>query len=207
MKFHVLVVLCFGRPLGGKRDSNFFTCGQLCKFIRKLCCRLVVSSEIPTESVWSELLDFDLPSAVLVTSETFLRRSRLDIQVTAASKVRAEFDLCNSKASKETIELAAAKHKENFAVSGRAFLVHLLGEVLGHVNLTSELVRGLASFDPQVLFSLPTDLGSSYFALMYRSFCSRGWVKPEGDEYFFKKSHAIAYAITIIVQLNLICEG
>lgn len=33
------------------------------------------------------------------------------------------------------------------------------------------------------------------------------WVKPEGDEYFFKKSHAIAYAITIIVQLNLICEG
>ena len=33
------------------------------------------------------------------------------------------------------------------------------------------------------------------------------WNKPDGDEYFFKKSHAIAYAITIIVQLNLICES
>ena len=31
------------------------------------------------------------------------------------------------------------------------------------------------------------------------------WVKT--DEYFFKKSHAIAYALTIIVQLNLICES
>lgn len=33
------------------------------------------------------------------------------------------------------------------------------------------------------------------------------WTKPEGDEYFFKKSHAIAYATAIVVQMNLICEG
>ena len=33
------------------------------------------------------------------------------------------------------------------------------------------------------------------------------WVKPEGDEYFFKKAHAIAYAHVIVVQMNLICEG
>tara|TARA_Y100000389_G_C17316088_1_gene440536 strand:+ start:164 stop:742 length:579 start_codon:yes stop_codon:yes gene_type:complete len=30
------------------------------------------------------------------------------------------------------------------------------------------------------------------------------WEKT--DEYFFKKSHAIGYAVAIIVQLNLICE-
>lgn len=33
------------------------------------------------------------------------------------------------------------------------------------------------------------------------------WVKPDGDEYFFKKAHAIAYAHAIVVQMNLICEG
>jgi len=33
------------------------------------------------------------------------------------------------------------------------------------------------------------------------------WTKPEGDEYFFKKSHATAYAMAIVVQMNLICEG
>ncbi len=32
------------------------------------------------------------------------------------------------------------------------------------------------------------------------------WQKPVGDEYFFKKAHAIAYAAAIVVQMNLICE-
>ena len=32
------------------------------------------------------------------------------------------------------------------------------------------------------------------------------WKKPEGDEYFFKKSHATAYAVAVVVQMNLICE-
>lgn len=33
------------------------------------------------------------------------------------------------------------------------------------------------------------------------------WVKPENEDYYFKKSHAIAYATAIVVQMNLICEG
>lgn len=33
------------------------------------------------------------------------------------------------------------------------------------------------------------------------------WIKPENDEYFFKKAHAIAYAHVIVVQMNLIIEG
>jgi len=33
------------------------------------------------------------------------------------------------------------------------------------------------------------------------------WKKPASDEYFFKKSHAVAYAHAIVVQMNLICEG
>lgn len=32
------------------------------------------------------------------------------------------------------------------------------------------------------------------------------WVKPEGEEYYFKKAHAVAYAMAIVVQMNLICE-
>jgi DNA polymerase III alpha subunit len=33
------------------------------------------------------------------------------------------------------------------------------------------------------------------------------WTKPENGDYFFKKSHATAYAVAIVVQMNLICEG
>jgi DNA polymerase III alpha subunit len=33
------------------------------------------------------------------------------------------------------------------------------------------------------------------------------WTKPRHEhEYFFKKSHATAYAVAIVVQINLICE-
>lgn len=35
---------------------------------------------------------------------------------------------------------------------------------------------------------------------------SEVWIKPETDEYYFKKAHAIAYAHVIVVQMNLICE-
>ena len=36
---------------------------------------------------------------------------------------------------------------------------------------------------------------------------SEVWVKPANDEYFFKKAHAVAYAMAVVVQMNLICEG
>ena len=32
------------------------------------------------------------------------------------------------------------------------------------------------------------------------------WQKPEDGTYYFKKAHAIAYAVSIVVQLNLFCE-
>lgn len=32
------------------------------------------------------------------------------------------------------------------------------------------------------------------------------WVKPNNDQYFFKKSHAVSYAFAVIVHMNLICQ-
>jgi hypothetical protein len=32
------------------------------------------------------------------------------------------------------------------------------------------------------------------------------WQRPSNNEYYFKKSHSVAYAIAIVVQMNLICE-
>jgi DNA polymerase III alpha subunit len=33
------------------------------------------------------------------------------------------------------------------------------------------------------------------------------WTKPTDGEYYFKKAHAVAYAMAVVVQMNLICEG
>ena len=32
------------------------------------------------------------------------------------------------------------------------------------------------------------------------------WTKPENNDFYFKKAHAVAYAHAIVVQMNLICE-
>lgn len=32
------------------------------------------------------------------------------------------------------------------------------------------------------------------------------WETPDNDQYFFKKSHSIAYACAIVIQLNALCE-
>jgi hypothetical protein len=32
------------------------------------------------------------------------------------------------------------------------------------------------------------------------------WTKPENSEYYFKKAHAISYAMAVVVHMNLICE-
>lgn len=32
------------------------------------------------------------------------------------------------------------------------------------------------------------------------------WTKPEDGSYYFKKAHAISYAVAVIVHMNIICE-
>jgi|TARA_B110000503_G_scaffold33913_1_gene55093 hypothetical protein len=32
------------------------------------------------------------------------------------------------------------------------------------------------------------------------------WTKPENNQYFFKKAHAVSYSMACIVHMNLICE-
>ena len=32
------------------------------------------------------------------------------------------------------------------------------------------------------------------------------WIKPSDDQYYFKKAHAFAYAVSVVVHMNLLCE-
>jgi DNA polymerase III alpha subunit len=32
------------------------------------------------------------------------------------------------------------------------------------------------------------------------------WTKPENNEYYFKKAHAVSYAMAVVVHMNLLCE-
>lgn len=81
--------------------------------------------------------------------------------------------------------------------------------LLFHVNGHGEILRQMK---PQSIEQLAAVLALIRPAKRYlvgkdwREVLKEVWIKPSGDEYYFKKSHATAYAVAIIVQMNLICE-
>jgi DNA polymerase III alpha subunit len=79
------------------------------------------------------------------------------------------------------------------------FHVNGHGEILRKMKPTSipQLAAVLAMIRPAKRYLVGKD---------WTTVIDEVWKKPEGDEYFFKKSHATAYAVAIVVQMNLICE-
>ena len=174
-------VTCFSRSLSGKKDANFFTCSQVCRFVRRLSLRCFVGSSVPKDDNWDELLSLDLLSNPQLSSASFLQRLGFEDKVSLAAKHKAEADVCDKK-SRDAVDKLAAKLKEDFAIMGREYLRYVLRNVLRHVSLTTELVKGLACFDPHMLFRLPLERPKRHFGILYRSFSSRRWVEAANEQ-------------------------
>ncbi len=82
--------------------------------------------------------------------------------------------------------------------------------LLFHVNGHGDILR---KTKPQTIEQLAAVLAIIRPAKRYlidkdwNTIMNEVWTKPVSDEYFFKKSHATAYAVAIVVQMNLICES
>jgi len=83
--------------------------------------------------------------------------------------------------------------------------VNLLFHVNGHGSILLEMkptnVEQLAAILAMIRPAKRYLIGKDWTTVM-----TEVWTKPENDEYFFKKSHATAYAVAVVVQMNLICE-
>jgi hypothetical protein len=83
--------------------------------------------------------------------------------------------------------------------SANLFHVNGHGDILRQTKPESiqELAAVLAMIRPAKRYLIGKD---------WNIVMSEVWTKPENADYFFKKSHATAYAAAIVVQMNLICE-
>jgi DNA polymerase III alpha subunit len=81
----------------------------------------------------------------------------------------------------------------------------LLFHVNGHGSILKEMqpknIEQLAAVLGMIRPAKRHLIGKDWTTVM-----SEVWTKPETDDYYFKKSHATAYAVAIVVQMNLICE-
>jgi hypothetical protein len=82
-------------------------------------------------------------------------------------------------------------------------------EKLFHVNGHGSILREMKPRSVEQLAAVLAVIRPAKRYLIgkdWNTVMSEVWLRPEGDEYFFKKAHAVAYAAAIVVQMNLICE-
>jgi len=84
--------------------------------------------------------------------------------------------------------------------------VNLLFHVNGHGSILRQMapksIEELAAVLAMIRPAKRYLIGKDWTTVM-----TEVWTKPENDEYYFKKSHAIAYATAVVVQMNQICEA
>lgn len=81
---------------------------------------------------------------------------------------------------------------------------------LYHINNYADVVKAYKPTSIEQLAMILAIIRPAKRHLMGKPFeeiAETVWDKPEGDEYFFKKAHAIAFASAIVVQLNRLVEG
>jgi DNA polymerase III alpha subunit len=83
-------------------------------------------------------------------------------------------------------------------------------DLLFHVNGHGDILRNTKPKNLEQLAAVLAMIRPSKRYLVGKDWITimnEVWLKPENDDYYFKKAHAIAYAQAVIVQMNLICES
>ena len=107
------------------------------------------------------------------------------------------------KSEQELVELMI--QEPDWDMLKDATVVDQLFHLNGHFNIVNKL-------EPKTIEQLAAVLAiirPAKRGLMYKDWVDimkEVWVKPTDGSYFFKKSHAVAYAQAIVVQMNLIAK-
>ena len=152
--------------LQGRRDASFSLCGEVSRFVSKLCARCYLPETTPVENSWFLLLGFKVSEGKFITEEDFLVRFRLAAKIATASKQNAEVVHLNKKSEKVAIDKTAAEVTSSFVKEGLQFIQYLINQILSQTGMSSELIKGLAAFDPFVLFKRPSEVGLRHFEVL-----------------------------------------
>ena len=69
----------------------------------------------------------------------------------------------------------------SFVKEGLQFIQCSINQVLSQAGLSSEMIKGLAAFDPFVLFKRPSEVGLRHFEVLYSTFQLRSWVTSANE--------------------------
>ena len=126
---------------------------------------------------WKSLDDLQGQNWRQLSNRDFLSRLKLKENLAAACLARVKKIYSEKQLTPEETDAAVEATRDDFATKARGYLVHLLKVFLADISLNAGIVRGLASFDPVALLSLPLEQATYCFSAFYRSFSLRGWLE------------------------------
>ena len=179
--FVFLVVTSFTVNLQYRRDDSFYLCGEVSRFVSLLCSRVYTPDTVPLENGWFLLLRFQTSEGTFLPEDEYLVRLKLSNRVGTASRARAEGIHFGKKSERPAIQATAGTVKTAFVKDSQQYVQFLINEVLKRVGLTSNIAKGLAAFDPFIMFKRPMDVALKHFDMLYNTFALRSWV-PSANE-------------------------
>ena len=177
-------VTSFAVNLSQRRDASFFLCGEVCRFIHKLCFRCYTPDTAPLENAWFVLLALKTSEGKYMSVDEFLIRQKLTLKVNTASKQKTEGIHSGIDASPSVIQKAADAVKTNFVTSAFQYIGYLLDTTLRQSGLNSDIVKGLAAFDLFILHKRPTEVALRHFETLYTTFLLRSWVSSADESVY-----------------------
>ena len=174
-------VASFPVNLQHRRDSSFYLCGEVCQFLSLPCSRVYTPDTVPLANAWFLLLRFQTSEATFLDGEEYLIRMRLSHKVSSASKAKAEGMHFGKKSERPAILVTTETVKSDFVKDSQQYIQYLINEVLRQTGLTTNIVKGMAAFDPLILFKRPMEIALRHFDILYSTFSLRSWVSSANE--------------------------
>ena len=194
----------FTLNLKQRRDRGFHVFRELIQFLFKLGRRCIRPANSPIESDMLSILCLPIPDVKALSISDFRSRSKLETRLETARKVQAEAEKGERKNEGLKLEEVASKIKEEFGRSARSYVIFLFKGTQGLTRFTSDIVKGLGSFDLEIMLVESLENAAYCFKQLFTSFRLRGLLQPE-EETVYTKSICLSW--TYFANLTQACNS
>ena len=167
-----------------RRDRGFHVFRELCQFLFKLGRRCIRSTNLPPESDYRKILSLSIPDVKALSIADFLSRSKLNAKLAPACEAKAEAEKCDKKNKGLTLDTITGNGKEEFGRNARSYMIFLFKSTQGLTRFTSDIVKGLSSFDIDVMLVDPLENASYCFNQLFTSFRPRGVFQSDEESVY-----------------------
>ena len=182
-----IVTSSFTTNLKRRRDRGFHVYRELGQYLFKLGRRCVSPSSIPEESDFPGVYSLVMADTKALSVADFLSRSKLSEKLATACKLKAEAEMSEKKNEKLTLAEVTENVKTDFGRTAHSYVVTLFGTAQKLQRFTSDIVRGLGSFDLDVMLVDPISLATFCFKELFTSFRLRGVLLADEETIYFEE--------------------